>query len=92
VGAPEPTSFITYEDYVDLSRKLMRGGPAAVKQSVLSVLRGIAFPGFRAIFRTLFPGDARFSAEINAAVTPLFFTWLVGPAMVEPAEVVNPQT
>lgn len=48
--------------------------------------------GFSQIFRTLFPGSSRLACEFNARITPVFFEWLVGPATVEAAEVVNPKT
>ena len=48
--------------------------------------------GFSQIFRALFPGSSRLACEFNARITPVFFQWLVGPATVEAAEVVNPRT
>jgi hypothetical protein len=56
------------------------------------VLKTIAFPGFATIYRTFFPGYRRYSCEFNAALTPMFFSWLVGPAKVEEGEVVNMRT
>ena len=92
VGAPYPRTFIPYEEYVRLSQLLLKGGSTKAKTAVLSVLRSIAFPGFSSIFRTLFPGTSRFACEFNAKVTPVFFSWLVGPAKVETSEMRNPKT
>lgn len=92
VGAPSPRNFIPYEEYVRLSRLLLRGGSTKAKSAVLSVLRSIAFPGFSSLFRTLFPGSSRLACEFNARVTPIFFSWLVGPAKVETSEMLNPVT
>lgn len=92
VGAPYPRTFIPYEEYVRLSQLLLKGGSTKAKTAVLSVLRSIAFPGFSSIFRTLFPGTSRFACEFNAKVTPVFFSWLVGPAVVETSEMRNPKT
>jgi len=92
VGAPYPRTLIPYEEYVRLSQLLLKGGSTKAKTAVLSVLRSIAFPGFSSIFRTLFPGTLRFACEFNAKVTPVFFSWLVGPAVVEASEMRNPKT
>lgn len=92
VGAPSPRRFIQYEEYVRLSQLLLKGGSTKAKTAVLSVLRSIAFPGFSSIFRTLFPGTSRLACEFNAKVTPVFFSWLVGPAVVETSEMLNPKT
>lgn len=84
-----PNSFVTYQDFVQLSRELLKGTPEKVKQTVLSVLKTIAFPGFSSIFRAFFPGTSRSACEFNAAITPLFFSWLVGPAKVEKRELLT---
>ncbi|GAB5029939.1 Hypothetical protein NocV09_00200730 [Nannochloropsis oceanica] len=92
VGVPSPRRFIEYEEYVRLSQLLLKAGSTKAKTAVLTVLRSIAFPGFSSIFRTLFPGTSRFACEFNAKVTPVFFSWLVGPAVVETSEMRNPKT
>jgi len=65
IGAPLPGGLLTYDDFVALSLKMMRGGPNTVKLTVLRVLRSIAFPGFSTIFRTLFPGSSRFACKCS---------------------------
>lgn len=83
-----PLTF-SYDDFVRLSLLLNKGTPAMIKGSVLKVLKSIAFPGFAPIFRTLFPGDSQAACEFNAAVTPIFFSWLVGPARVEEGPIIT---
>lgn len=83
-----PLAF-TYDEFVALSMRLAKGSPTTIKQSVLSVLKSVAFPGFQYLFRTLFPGSSRAACELNAQITPIFFSWLVGPATVEEGEVLT---
>eukprot|EP00899_Mesostigma_viride_P004820 jgi/Mesvir1/14339/Mv09747-RA.1 len=63
-----------YLGMVDVSHALMRGRTA--KQQREAVLQG--FPKVPALFRALFP-YSKWGAEVNAQITPRFFTWLVGP-------------
>ncbi|KAK9816719.1 hypothetical protein WJX72_004177 [[Myrmecia] bisecta] len=59
---------------VEVSRHLMKGRTAAQQRD--AVISG--FPQVPALFRKLFP-YSKWGAEINAMITPAFFTWLVGP-------------
>ncbi|CAI5481777.1 unnamed protein product [Closterium sp. Yama58-4] len=67
---------------VEVSRALMRGRSAEAQRS--AVLQG--FPRVPAWFRRAFP-FSHWGAEANAAITPRFFSWLVGPCHVEEAEI-----
>lgn len=49
-----------------------------------AVIKG--FPQVPAWFRKVFP-YSKWGAELNARITPAFFTWLVGPMQTEIAEV-----
>ena len=49
-----------------------------------AVIKG--FPQVPAWFRTVFP-YSKWGTELNARITPAFFTWLVGPMQTETAEV-----
>lgn len=49
-----------------------------------AVIKG--FPGVPAWFRIVFP-YSKWGAELNARITPAFFTWLVGPMQTQIAEV-----
>lgn len=63
---------------VDVSRALMRGRtPAQQRDAVIA-----GFPSVPAWFRKAFP-YSKWGAELNARITPAFFSWLVGPASVE---------
>ncbi|KAK9909376.1 hypothetical protein WJX75_001238 [Coccomyxa subellipsoidea] len=59
---------------VEVSRALMKGRSAAQQRE--AVIAG--FPTVPAWFRKLFP-YSKWGAELNAHITPAFFTWLVGP-------------
>eukprot|EP00850_Spirogloea_muscicola_P010626 SM000063S20016 [mRNA] locus=s63:293225:294317:+ [translate_table: standard] len=67
---------------VEVSHALMRGRDAAAQQA--AVLQG--FPRVPGWFRRLFP-YSDWGAEANAAITPRFFSWLVGPCHVVEADV-----
>eukprot|EP00897_Mesotaenium_endlicherianum_P005032 jgi/Mesen1/4557/ME000232S03816 len=71
-----------YLGMVEVSHALMRGRNASEQQA--AVLQG--FPDVPAWFRSLFP-YSEWGAELNARITPIFFTWLVGPCQVAEAEV-----
>ncbi|CAI5961012.1 unnamed protein product [Closterium sp. NIES-64] len=71
-----------YLGMVEVSRALMRGRSAEAQRS--AVLQG--FPRVPAMFRRAFP-FSHWGAEANAAITPRFFSWLVGPCHVEEAEI-----
>lgn len=73
----------SYKGMVEVSRALMRARPGAAAQRE-AVIAG--FPAVPPWFRRLFP-YSRWGAELNARITPAFFTWLVGPATVEAGEV-----
>eukprot|EP00891_Asterochloris_glomerata_P009964 jgi/Astpho2/9964/e_gw1.00153.58.1_t len=67
---------------VEVSLALMKGKTAEQQRD--AVIKG--FPGVPAWFRKAFP-YSRWGAEVNAKITPAFFTWLVGPMQIEEAEV-----
>ncbi|GMH46052.1 hypothetical protein BSKO_14016 [Bryopsis sp. KO-2023] len=64
----------TYKGMVEVSRALMKGRSAAEQRS--AIIDG--FPNIPDWFRKLFP-YSKWGAELNAQITPAFFTWLVGP-------------
>lgn len=66
-----------YEGMVEVSHALARNRNAAAQQA--AVLKG--FPKVPNWFRKLFP-YSDWGAELNARITPLFFSWLVGPCEV----------
>lgn len=72
----------TFAGMVEVSRALMQGRTA--EQQRAAVIRG--FPQVPPWFRRLFP-YSRWGAELNARITPAFFTWLVGPMAPAAAEV-----
>ncbi|CAL8467376.1 g6913 [Coccomyxa elongata] len=59
---------------VEVSRALMKGRSAAQQRE--AVIAG--FPSVPPWFRKAFP-YSKWGAELNARITPAFFTWLVGP-------------
>ena len=66
----------------------MRGpvqGRSAAKQRA-AVIQG--FPSVPQWFRKLFP-YSKWGAELNARITPAFFTWLVGPMQTQEATADN---
>jgi len=73
-----------YDDFVRLSKDLLAGGSARTTRAVLDVLDGLLPPGGKSLYRLLFPGDRKYACELNARITPIFFSWLVGPAEVQP--------
>lgn len=68
----------TYAGMVEVSRALMRRFPSPADQRA-AVIRG--FPEVPDWFRKVFP-YSKWGAELNARITPAFFTWLVGPMEV----------
>ncbi|GAB4816265.1 hypothetical protein N2152v2_003311 [Parachlorella kessleri] len=67
---------------VEVSRALMKGRTAAQQRA--AVISG--FPSVPAWFRRAFP-YTKWGAELNARITPAFFTWLVGPMETTEVEV-----
>ena len=61
---------------------LLQGRSAAEQQA--AVIK--SFPRVPAWFRRLFP-YSKWGAELNARITPAFFTWLVGPMQTQEAVV-----
>ena len=49
-----------------------------------AVIKG--FPKIPGWFRRIFP-YSKWGAELNARITPAFFTWLVGPMQTEEVDV-----
>lgn len=72
----------TFKGMVEVSRALMRGRGAEQQRD--AVIQG--FPEVPDWFRRLFP-YSKWGAELNARITPAFFTWLVGPMATAAAEV-----
>lgn len=85
----------TYAGMVEVSRALMRRFPSPADQRA-AVIRG--FPEVPAWFRSVFPyryathccsqphipwPHSKWGAELNARITPAFFTWLVGPMTIQ---------
>lgn len=67
----------TYESFVELSREIMRGRTTKQQQeTVASVLGNLLPPQSPQRFRQWFPLSRR-TAEFNAWITTLGFTWLV---------------
>ena len=64
----------TFAGMVEVSRALMKGRSAEQQRD--AVIAG--FPKVPAWFRKVFP-YSKWGAEVNAFITPAFFTWLVGP-------------
>lgn len=64
----------SYRGMIEVSRALMKGKTAAQQRE--AVVAG--FPKVPPWFRALFPYTS-WGAELNAAITPTFFSWLVGP-------------
>lgn len=62
----------TFRGMVEVSRALMRGRSAEQQRD--AVIRG--FPQVPDWFRRVFP-YSKWGAELNARITPAFFTWLV---------------
>lgn len=76
-----------YERFVETSRSVMEGRtPKQQQEAVRQVLLSMLPPGAPERFRKLFP-PTKWAAEFNAAVTPPFFHWLVGPSEVVEVEV-----
>jgi hypothetical protein len=81
-GWQSPRSWVSgadsYAGMVEVSRALMRGRtPAQQRDAVIA-----GFPAVPPWFRRVFP-YTKWGAELNARITPAFFSWLVGPATVE---------
>jgi hypothetical protein len=72
----------TFSGMVEVSRALMKGRTAAQQRA--AVIQG--FPQVPAWFRQVFP-YSRWGAELNARITPAFFSWLVGPMQTIEVEV-----
>ncbi|KAL4546208.1 hypothetical protein Ndes2526B_g05299 [Nannochloris sp. 'desiccata'] len=77
----------TYESFVELSREIMRGRTTKQQQeTVASVLGNLLPPQSPQRFRQWFPLSRR-TAEFNAWITTLGFTWLVGPSELTEVEI-----
>jgi hypothetical protein len=75
----------TYQGMIEVSKSLMKGRTAAQQRE--AVIRG--FPQIPPLFRKVFP-YSKWGAEINAKITPAFFTWLVGPMKTVEVEFERP--
>lgn len=75
----------TFLGMIEVSRSLMKGRTAAEQRD--AVIAG--FPSVPAWFRKVFP-YSKWGAEINAKITPAFFTWLVGPMQTVEVEFERP--
>lgn len=75
----------TFAGMVEVSRSLMKGRTAAQQRD--AVISG--FPQVPAWFRRVFP-YSKWGAELNARITPAFFTWLVGPMKAIDVEIEQP--
>ncbi|KAL3131823.1 hypothetical protein ABBQ38_007537 [Trebouxia sp. C0009 RCD-2024] len=72
----------TYQGMIEVSRALMKGKSAMEQRD--AVIKG--FPHIPPWFRKVFP-YSKWGAELNARITPAFFSWLVGPMQTEIADV-----
>lgn len=82
----EPPS---YDDFVDTSFAAMaRAGPKEQSQASLDIMLSMLPPDGPAVFRKLFP-VAKWSCELNAAITKWVFAWMVGPMTLEERDVPN---
>ncbi|KAI3429383.1 hypothetical protein D9Q98_005478 [Chlorella vulgaris] len=72
----------TFRGMVEVSRSLMKGRSAAQQRDAVAA----GFPQVPPWFRRVFP-YSRKGAEINARITPAFFTWLVGPMQTAAVEI-----
>lgn len=76
-----------YDGFVELSKQIMEGrNSKQQQQAVLGVLDALLPPDAPTTFRKIFPFK-QWTAELNAAITQKFFTWLVGPLEVQEAEI-----
>eukprot|EP00877_Chromochloris_zofingiensis_P008838 jgi/Chrzof1/4207/Cz14g03040.t1 len=77
----------TYDDFVRISKEIMRGRSTQQQQEVvLKVLASLLPEQAPAGFRKLFP-PTKFSAEFNARIAALGFYWLVGESEVREGDV-----
>lgn len=76
-----------YDNFVKLSHEIMRGrNTKQQRETVALVLSSLLPPNAPEAFRKLFPFN-KATAEFNAWLTTLFFSWLVGPSTLKPVEV-----
>jgi Beta-carotene isomerase D27-like, C-terminal len=75
----------TFQGMIEVSRSLMKGRTASQQRD--AVIKG--FPSVPSWFRKVFP-YSKWGAEINAKITPAFFTWLVGPMQTIEVEFERP--
>ena len=89
LGVEKPASWPTYEQFVDVSYEAMRR-PTAEEQSAasLSIMLSMLPPDGPKVFQRLFP-PAKWSCELNAAITQFVFCWMVGPMTIEERDVPN---
>nr|QSV51892.1 DWARF27-like protein [Vector pRS425_DbD27] len=68
----------TYDDFVRVSKEIMKGRTADQQKTVILKTLKSLMPGFLiTVYRGLFR-PAKWSAELNAFMAPLMFFWLVG--------------
>ncbi|KAI8472878.1 MAG: hypothetical protein J3K34DRAFT_412763 [Monoraphidium minutum] len=85
-GVPVPAD-ADYEDFVRISREIMRGrGSAEQREVVREVLRTLMPREAPGAFRRLFP-PTQWSAEFNALIASMAFFWLVGESELREADV-----
>ena len=76
----------TFKGMVEVSRSLMKGRTSSQQRE--AVIAG--FPEVPDWFRKVFP-YSKWGAEVNARITPAFFTWLVGPMKTIEVEIQSPE-
>lgn len=77
----------TWDSFVELSREIMKGRNTREQQeTVAGVLAGLLPPQAPERFRRWFPPN-KINSEVNALLTTLGFTWLVGPSELKEVEV-----
>lgn len=77
----------SYASFVELSREIMKGRNTREQQeTVAGVLSSLLPPQAPANFRKWFPFN-KTNSVVNAWITTLGFTWLVGPSSLKKVEV-----
>lgn len=86
-GEAVPPAVPTFDDFVAVSRLMVRRRNSAEQQAVVGKVLDSLLPPFApTMFRLLFPFH-RWSAELNAQITKVGFAWLVGPMEITEHEV-----
>ncbi|KAK9824643.1 hypothetical protein WJX72_012018 [[Myrmecia] bisecta] len=76
-----------YDGFVELSTLMMKGRSSKQQQAVvMGVLKSLLPEQGPGVFRRLFP-FTKWSAEANARLTTMFFSWLVGPMELKEVEI-----